>query len=403
MEIRPIFSSLMRGKVALVLIGLQIALTLAIVCNAMFIVVQRVERMQRPSGLDEADTFEVASVGFGARFDARAAVREDLATLRALPGVVDAAPINRVPMGRSGWSTAIALTPGQKTPTVQTAIYMVDDHAIHALGATLVAGRDFTPEEVEFRELHDPHWPPGVIVTRALAERLFPDGSPVGKVFYLDQTGPGNRIVGVVDRLQAPWIDAAGAEYSTLVPQIRPYGLETRYMIRAEPGRRDALMPVVEAKLAGINPDRIVRNLLSMQEVRASGYRADRMMAVVLAIVCGLLLAVTALSLVGMASFWVVQRTRQIGTRRALGATRNDIRGYFQTENFIITTIGLAGGGVLAYALSLWLMRNYGMPRLPLYYVPAGSLGLWILGQLAVLGPATRAARVPPAVATRSV
>jgi putative ABC transport system permease protein len=104
-----------------------------------------------------------------------------------------------------------------------------------------------------------------------------------------------------------------------------------------------------------------------------------------------------------MASFWVAQRTKQIGTRRALGATRGDILRYFQIENFIITTLGLIVGGILAYAFSFWLMRHYQAPRLPWYYVPIGFLCLWLLGQLAVLGPALRATRVPPVVATRSL
>ncbi len=387
----------------MILIGLQIALTLAIVCNALFIVVQRVDRMQRPSGIDEADTFEVSSLGFGAHYDVRAAVRQDLTTLRALPGVVDVTPINRVPMGLAGWSTAISLNLEQKTPTTSTAIYMVDDHAINSLGANLVAGRNFTPGEIEFRDLHDPDWPPGVIITRALAERLFPGKEAVGQSFYLDQRQPGNTVIGVVERLQAPWLGTAETEYSTLVPQIRPYGLESRYLIRAQPGRRDELMSRAEEALGRINTSRIVRNLESMQDVRHDGYKSDRMMAVVLGIVVALLLAITALSVVGMASFWVAQRTRQIGTRRALGASRADIRHYFQTENFIITSLGLVGGGVLAYALSIWLMRAYEVPRLPWYYVPVGFVVLWLLGQLAVLGPALRASRVPPAVATRSV
>jgi putative ABC transport system permease protein len=126
-------------------------------------------------------------------------------------------------------------------------------------------------------------------------------------------------------------------------------------------------------------------------------------MAIILGAVIFALLAVTALGIVGMASFWVAQRTRQIGTRRALGATKFDILRYFQTENFIITTLGLIAGGVLAYGLSLWLMQQYQSPRLPWYYVPVGFVCLWLLGQLAVFGPALRASRVPPAVATRSV
>ena len=77
MEIRPILSALMRSKVAMILIGLQVALTLAIVCNALFIIGQRLENMNRPSGMNEADTFMFGSSGFGQGYDARAVRSEE--------------------------------------------------------------------------------------------------------------------------------------------------------------------------------------------------------------------------------------------------------------------------------------------------------------------------------------
>ena len=111
---------------------------------------------------------------------------------------------------------------------------------------------------------------------------------------------------------------------------------------------------------------------------------------------------VTGLGIVGLASFWVAQRHKQIGIRRALGATRTDILRYFQTENFLIVTLGVVLGVLLAVGLNLLLMKPYELPRLPLWYLPVGALALWGLGQLAVLAPALRAAAVPPVVATRS-
>ncbi|MEN6540188.1 MAG: FtsX-like permease family protein, partial [Mizugakiibacter sp.] len=223
--------------------------------------------------------------------------------------------------------------------------------------------------------------------------------------FYIDdpRTTPPTTVVGVVDRLQEPWVDSKEIEYSVLRPQHLPYGNSSTYLVRAEPGRRDEVMKQVEDKLAAANPSRIVRGLKSVESVRAEAYAADRAMALILGAVIVALLTITALGIVGMASFWVTQRTKQIGTRRALGATQFDILRYFLTENFLITTLGLLVGAVLTYAFNVWLMTHYESPRLPWHYVPVGFLCLWALGQIAVLGPATRASRVPPAVATRSV
>jgi len=403
MEIRPILSALMRSKVSMILIGLQVALTLAIVCNALFIIGQRLELMNRPSGMNEADTFMFGSSGFGQGFDGRAVMKSDVALLRQIPGVADATSTNSVPMSGGGWSSGISLQPKQKTSTADTTFYMVDDHGLSTFGVNLVAGRDFTPAEVEDHDQGQRVQPPVIIVSKALADKLFPNGDALGKQVYLDEDEPRSTIIGIVEKAQEPWVDSKDVENATFIPYYLPYGNYTRYLVRAEPGRRDEVMKSVEQKMAEANPSRIIGKLRSMQQVRREAYANDRAMAIILGAVIFALLAITALGIVGMASFWVAQRTRQIGTRRALGATKFDILRYFQTENFIITTMGLIAGGILAYGLSLWLMQQYQSPRLPWYYVPIGFVCLWLLGQLAVLGPAMRASRVPPAVATRSV
>ena len=116
-----------------------------------------------------------------------------------------------------------------------------------------------------------------------------------------------------------------------------------------------------------------------------------------------MLTGVTGLGIVGLAWFSVTQRRKQIGTRRALGATRFDIVRYFMLENMLITSLGLAIGMAGALGLNWFLDTHYEVGRVPLWYLPLGMLGLWLLGQLAVLLPARRAANIPPAMATRSI
>jgi len=115
------------------------------------------------------------------------------------------------------------------------------------------------------------------------------------------------------------------------------------------------------------------------------------------------LLVVTAFGIVGLASFWVQQRTKMIGTRRALGATRGQILRYFQAENLLLTSAGIVLGMLGAFGINQWLMTQYELPRLPLAYLPLGAAALWALGQLAVLAPARRAAGVSPALAMRGL
>ena len=410
MEFRPILSALMRSKVALVLIGLQIALTLAIVCNALFIMKQRVDTMGRVSGMNESDTFMISSLGFGPSFDVKNAVAEDMATLRNLPGVKNAAPILTVPMSGSGWSEGVSLTTTQKNSDVGVAMYFVDEQGIDTYGVKLVGGRNFTADEISMREPRSTVWPNIVIVTRQLGERLWPGQSAVGKQFYFDREKPPVTVIGVIEQMIMPWPgitsrsgDKNAVEFSLLIPQIAPFGLQTRYLVRAEPGRVNEMMKTVEAKLGETNKSRIVRDARSLTAIRAECYRDDRAMLIILISVIVSLLSITALGIVGMASFWVTQRTKQIGTRRALGATRGNILRYFLTENFLITSMGLALGAVLTYGANLWMMQSYAAQMLPVGYLVGGMVALWILGLAAVFGPATRASRVPPAVATRSI
>jgi putative ABC transport system permease protein len=118
--------------------------------------------------------------------------------------------------------------------------------------------------------------------------------------------------------------------------------------------------------------------------------------------VCLILLAVTAAGIVGLTSFWVGQRHRQIGVRRALGARKIDILHYFQIENLVIASVGAVIGLMLAVGLNLLLMKSFEMDRLPVLYVLAGIVMVLALGQAAVFAPARRASNVPPVVATRA-
>jgi putative ABC transport system permease protein len=140
----------------------------------------------------------------------------------------------------------------------------------------------------------------------------------------------------------------------------------------------------------------------SFADIRASAYRADVGMAILMSVVCLILLCVTAAGIVGLTSFWVGQRHRQIGVRRALGARKIDILHYFQIENLLIAGVGVVLGVLLAVGLNTWLMTHYEMTRIPLPYVMTGVLAMLALGQLAVFVPARRASNVPPVTATRA-
>lgn len=406
MELRPIFSALMRNKAGLALIVVQVAITLAVICNSLFIVIERAERIDRVSGIDEANTFTIDSLGFAPGFNVRDTTQADLAMLRAMPGVVTAIQTNTVPMSNGGWGTGLSTEPDDGTDSREgqsAALYFVDEQGIDAFGLKLIEGRNFRPDEVGELSQEAGIVVDSIIMTEALAKAIFPDESAVGKQVY----GIGNdnhivTIVGVVERLQQPWIGSSKIEQSALVPARDVDGNFARYLIRTEPGQRDRVMPEVEKALQDSHAGRLVRRMRSVEEVRMQGYRQDRAMMSILIGTMIAMMIITGLGIVGLTSFWVARRIKQIGTRRALGARRFNIRAYFQTENGLMITFGIVLGAVLTYGFNAWLMQNFNADRLPWFYLPLGAVVMIALGQLAVLGPARRAAAVPPAVATRT-
>ncbi|TWG89732.1 putative ABC transport system permease protein [Luteimonas sp. J16] len=410
MEFRPILSTLMRHKTAAALIVLEIALTCAIICNAMFLIGQRLAQLNEVSGLAENELVRVQITGIGNDPNAEAQTRADLAALRAIPGVTHATVINQVPFVNSSWNSSVRLSADQQQAMLNATVYMAEDQFLEALGLKLVAGRDFNPDEyLEFEALQRLTGEvsvPGAIITRKMAERLFPGEDAIGKTFYSWGDG-GIRVVGVVEHLVRPNMlgGPTAREYSMVFPIRSHYGVGGNYVLRTSPERRDEVLKAAVETLRGNGPPRIVLedNTMTVEAMRDEFFQQQRSMAWLLAIVCIGLLLITALGIVGLASFWVQQRTKQIGVRRALGATRAQVMRYFQTENFLLATIGIAIGMLAAFGINQVLMERYELERLPLAYLPVGALALWLLGQLAVFGPARRAASVPPAIATRSV
>ncbi|WDS34593.1 FtsX-like permease family protein [Pseudoxanthomonas sp.] len=403
MELRPIFSTLLRHKTAALLIVLEIALSCAIVCNALFLIGNRLSHMQRPSGMDEAHLIVLRTNGITRDADAAAVTQADLGALRAIPGVRAATTITQVPFGNSMWMSGIKLRANQEDSTLVTTNYLVGEDGLKTLGLRLVEGRDFAASEYQPTDADSF---PTVILSRALAQRLFPDGSAVGKAIYVFGDQP-HRVIGLVEHLARPRDTGGPADYdlSMVFPQHTSYTDGAMYAVNVDdPARREAVLEQAKQSLAAHGPTRIISKggTGTLEDFRSKYYRNDRAMAWMLVSVSVALLVVTALGIIGLASFWVAQRTRQIGVRRALGATRGQILRYFQTENFLLATVGIVLGMVLAYAINQLLMSRYELPRLPLMYLPVGAVLLWVLGQFAVFWPARRAAAVPPAIATRA-
>ena len=404
MNVHPILSALRRHRLATVLIALEIALACAVLCNACFLIATRVAQTHVVSGVDEAALATLKLTGYDPAHavDLNARV---LAGLRKIPGMQSVSVINAVPFGEHAGTAGITLDADGKHFGGVVDFYTAGPGSFQALGLQLAAG---APPQASDHQPMSSFVPADatVWITRALAEHLWPGEDPLGKEFWCDKFH--FRVGGVLAHLARPSAGEGGPgtiEWSVFTPAQPGAQLAGVYLLRAAPKQLPRVLRDARNAMAQIAPDAVLdtRASQTISDLRQRYFQQDRSMAGILLGVIVALLLVTALGIVGLASFWVQQRRRQIGIRRAIGATRSDILHYFQTENFLIVSGGIVLGMALAYALNLVLMRYYELPRLPLYYLPIGALALWALGQLAVLGPALRAAAVPPVVATRSV
>ncbi|MET0935713.1 MAG: ABC transporter permease, partial [Luteibacter sp.] len=327
MQLRPILTALGRHRVATALIVLQVALTLAVTSNALYIVATRIVHFSRVTGTDESHLFAIRN-GWRSGVDPAAidaTIRADLEGLRHVAGVRDAFSSQTFPLAAANGIIIAGLKrqPDQTTRPPRGVIYLADDHALDTFGVTLDAGRNFRPEEVSTFSPHGEPRAPSIIVTRKLADTLFPGGDALGKTVYL--SGGPSAIVGIVASLQSPLRSSATLDFNSILLPARsldPDGVV--YIVRTD---ATAMAPVIAAALRSLEERGGMRvidaenGVVTLPQAREQAYATDHSVAILLSIVCGLLLLATAGGIVGLSSFWVSQRRTQIGIRRALGAT----------------------------------------------------------------------------------
>jgi len=401
MEIRPILASLRKHRIPALLIVLEIALACAVLCNAVFMIGQRMANIHWPNGIDEAGISVITVNGADPKL-AASDIPRDLAALRGIAGVTAVAAMTSVPLDQNPALSSFTTTPDARS-TINSSVYFVGEDGEQALGLHLLAGRYFNTDEYADSGLQDFQSTAHVaLVTESDAHRLWPGQSAVGKTLY--GSGRSWTVVGVISDVlaQDPKFSGPGGRDSSVFYPLHTDAMMGDYVLRSAPQDRERILREATQVLGTLESGAVVDGATYTQ-MRTDYFADTNSMVWMLVLVCVVMLAVTAFGIVGLTSFWVQQRRRQIGIRRAVGATRRHIMQYFQTENLLLSSAGVFLGMALAFAINLYLMTHYEMARMPWYYLPTGAISLRLLGQIAVLGPARRAAGVPPVVATRSV
>jgi putative ABC transport system permease protein len=409
MEIRPLLSAMWRKRSGPFLVAAQVAITLMVLVNCAYIVEQRFATNRKPTGVDIENIFWIVTEGYGADYNHAVSVATDLAYLNSLPGVVAATTSGAMPQTFDRLVLPLSTEPQSKGRQEMGVTYTLGEKGIDTLGVRLIAGRSYSPETVappvSNVNASIGNWAPEVVITNALATKLYPNGDALGKTVYVGIINRESKIVGVVERLQAAPIAPPKeflAENVILVPIILA-GPKARYLVRTTPGNRDSVMSKVEKELGPTQQGRLIDEMGTLQDTATRTRAPSQVSAIILMIVALLVLAVTAIGIFGLAAFNVTARTKQIGIRRAIGARKYHIVRYFLVEHWIINTAGVVAGCALALGFGVKLSLMFQMPRLPLMYLVGGVLALWLVGLFAAVIPARRAASISPAIATRTV
>ena len=403
MEFGPIFRALFNNRTRFWLILIEVALTLAIVVNCTSIFLEKRQSFLAPTGMDTDNILAITTEPFGENFADEEFVESvgenDLRLLRSHPSIIDATPIHFFPLSGSGSSIGQKAA-GSEIDTVEVGYFMVDEHGIDTLGTNLIEGRNFNSSDIELSSDYDA--PQNIIITKAFADRVFPDGNVIGSRLSNRDNEHTGTIIGVIDSMSNSWPRAGMGGQTMLLPGKPRDNREMNYLVRAKPGTIDTLYTELDELLVSLENDRIV-TVRTLTEIKLRYFRRTLMAMKIWAAVVVLMIIVTSLGIVGLTSFSVTQRIREIGTRRALGATRVAILRYFLLENWLITTLGLTIGTLLTILLNYILVQYAEAPKIDWVLMAGGATVLWAAGLLAALFPALRATTVTPEIATRTV
>ena len=400
LEIKPIFHALCRSKVGAILLLIQIAITTAIVSNAAFIIQDRVSYLSQETGYPEQDIFVFNVMMFGKDVSPSQQYELDEAMLRQIPGVVDAAYSSNTPLSGSGSSSDFSLKPApEESKSARTSYMFIDEHGINTYGVKLIAGRNYTEDEVIVTDNYD-ELSKVTVVTKTLLDELFPEGNGLGQTVYFGDIPM--KIIGVIDLMKGPWLKDSRPDNVALLPFIKP-GTNARFVVRTEPGQRQSVMNRVEEAMLKNYNKRVISRIRGLDDDKQSYMAEDTLMMRMLIVLITILVLVTALGIFGLTLFNISKRTKQIGTRRALGARKSAIISYFLVENAMICIVGLVIGVIAAVYLGQLLMQHFSISQLDISYVLATALAVFVMSLLAVLAPAKRAANISPSIATRTI
>jgi putative ABC transport system permease protein len=394
------------------LVAGQIALALVLLANAGLLFRSYARLSSEQPGFDSSNLFTVRFSLPQVTYPDRAAIVQFYEKLQprlaALPGTQGVGLVSILPLAPKSISfihfTRPDRPPAKPEDTPSTNYRIVSPDYFRAMGIPLLSGRYFTEEDDEDR-------PPLAIVSSVLAKNHFPDRSPIGQRLVIDDVDGDPRpveIVGVVGPVKQSSLETpAKADIYLPLPQVPKDGVpwlrnSTYWVLKTSPGA-PAIEPLVRTEIRSVDADVAVGNVRPMTEVMAAALAARRFSLLLIGCFAAAALFLAAAGLYAVISYGIQQRTREIGVRLALGATRRSILVMIFREGSLLLASGIAAGLAIAL-MTAKLVANqmYGVSERDPFSFLVVSLLLATISLLTCWIAARRAVNVDPVVALRT-
>lgn len=399
MGLRPILLGLKQTVLIAAIVILQVAVTLAAVSHSAFSTNILLKDWNVASGLDETNLVTTQAQFFVDGTDMARAIRTDLDNLARLPGVQQVMAANQVPFEAERISAVYKET-GNEAQRYLAASFEFGPNALSLLGVELVSGRNFYDNEYIQAPLDaNTRYPSVIMISESLAAEVFGGENPLGKTLWPVRNQQPAEVIGVyADFMTGVTLNSIGKSYNSIIRPMTMWSefqFDPGYLIRVESGAAEALLePARETIYEQSGRYLHTNEVLTRTKKRMFDGRSSQ--AIVLLSVSAILILITGLGMAGLVSFLVSQRRKQIGIRRALGASKPKILQYFLLENSLLTLIGLFLGAILTIVIALYYPVLGSSESLNYPLLLGAALFLWLINIIAVYVPAKRASNIQP-------
>jgi len=326
--------------------------------------------------------------------------REATERLSALPGVSSASITSKLPL--EGGSNTNALIndqvydPTQERMQVERSSITTDYFA--SMGITLLQGRNLRPED----DMNEDGIL-GVVVNRTLAERSWPDENPIGQILRgnsPDKPWFTGTVVGVVEDVKQ-WGASLPMQPEMYTTPPKHWG-NTAYLIARSPRPAAFLAPSLRREVSALDNELALKGVRTLKQVLADATQSERAVAGLINFFMATALGLVAVGLSGTLSYNILQRTREIGVRLAIGALRSDILSLVFGQGIRWVAVGIALGVGGTFALSSVLESTIpGLARITAPPLLLATVTVTLTGTIAIWLPARRAAKLDPLTALR--